>query len=65
MRMDNDGHMFFRAKLCCGGQTRTTERVQEKNGDNNDRRIHQQLTKGVPQQKTTTLEVGETRVSTW
>ena len=56
---------LFVRNYAAAGRRGPPSASKKKNGDNNDRRIHQQLTKGVPQQKTTTLEVGETRVSTW
>jgi hypothetical protein len=56
---------LFVRNYAAAGRRGPPSASKKKSGDNNDRRIHQQLTKGVPQQKTTTLEVGETRVSTW
>lgn len=56
---------LFVRNYAAAGRRGPPSASKKKNGDNNDRRIHQQFTKGVPQQKTTTLEVGETRVSKW
>jgi hypothetical protein len=56
---------LFARNYAAAGRRGPPSAPKKENGDNNDKHIHQQFTKGVQQQKTTMFKVGEAKISTW